>query len=107
MKMPAEVLNRLQDLETDRPLWEKLKPYTSWEIQDLDDASGMQVNMDHFGVNIKRLPDNMTAEQLLNHIRRNINDFVNTEVSRFTPYPDLPGEDLLWHGTPPRPLSFR
>ncbi|MFA0961113.1 hypothetical protein AB9P05_04875 [Roseivirga sp. BDSF3-8] len=100
MEMPAEVINRLQALEQNRTKWEKLAPYTAWEIQSLNDASGFQVNLDHYGVTINELPGGMSAEQLLSHIRRNINDFVNSDISVFTPHPDLPGEELLWHGSP-------
>jgi len=58
---------------------------------NIQDAKGTVVNMDYFPVTISRLPNNaktnqpFTADELLKHIRTNINDFVDTEYSKFDP----------------------
>jgi len=58
----------------------------AFEIQKIQDAAGNVVNMDEFSVHIDRLPNEMNAYEFLHHIRTNINDFVNTNYSQFTPY---------------------
>jgi hypothetical protein len=46
--------------------------------------------MDYFPIKVTKLPDingqPATAAQFLEYLRRNINSFVNTELSEFTPY---------------------
>ncbi|WP_313579316.1 hypothetical protein [Chishuiella sp.] len=55
-------------------------------LQDINNAYSTVVNMDYFPVTIDKLPPGTTAEQLLNHIRTNINSFVDTDYSYFEPY---------------------
>lgn len=56
------------------------------KLQDINNAYSTVVNMDYFPVTIDKLPPGTTAEQLLNHIRTNINSFVDTNYSYFEPY---------------------
>lgn len=57
-------------------------------IPKLNDAHG-DINLDYYSVRISKLPflhgRQMTAEALLVHIRRNINDFLDTNNSSFPP----------------------
>lgn len=69
-------------------------------IQKLEDASGAVVNMDNFSVTVpgNEIPNNWTAEEYLDHIRTNINDYVDGSTFEF--YPVLPGEEEKWTEDP-------
>ncbi|RAV27404.1 hypothetical protein [Sinomicrobium soli] len=75
-------------------------------LQDINDAYSTVVNMDYFPVTVNELPvvngQRQTPEQFLNHIRTNINSFVDTEYSEFEPY-QWPGLDeiTLWNSSNP------
>ncbi|MCL1034471.1 hypothetical protein [Elizabethkingia anophelis] len=75
-------------------------------VQKLDDAYSTVVNMDYFPVKVNQLPvvngARLTPEQFLNYIRTNINKFVNTNYSSFTPY-DAYGynDNNLWNSSNP------
>jgi len=60
------------------------------KVLDIDNAYSSVVNMDYFGVRVNTLPvingQRATPQQFLQYIRLNINSFVNTNNSRFTPY---------------------
>ncbi|MGV0980707.1 hypothetical protein [Empedobacter falsenii] len=56
------------------------------KLQDINNAYSTVVNMDYFPITIDKLPPGVTAEQLLNHIRTNINSFIDTDYSYFEPY---------------------
>lgn len=49
-------------------------------LQDINNTYSTVVNMDYFPVTIDKLPPGTTAEQLLNHIRTNINNFIDTDT---------------------------
>ncbi|EDP96256.1 hypothetical protein U8527_09100 [Kordia algicida OT-1] len=80
-------------------------------IQELDNAGGTAVNMDYFGVKITNLPvkpntnppSRYTANEYLNYIRRNFNDFV--DGSTFQPYCEIESmcetETNLWASNNP------
>lgn len=78
------------------------------DVQSITDASGAVVNMDYFPVTISKLPNNpntnkpYTAPQFLNHIRTNINDFIDTQYSEFSPS-TITGfnEAVLWASNNP------
>ena len=67
------------------------------------------VNLDYFSVNITSLPKNpntnnpYTADEFLDYVRRNFNDFVND--SNFEPYCEIPSmcqtETDLWNSNNP------
>lgn len=77
-------------------------------LQTIADGSGSVVNMDYFPVTVKTLPKNpatnqtFTAPEFLNHIRKNINSFLDTDLSEFTPS-TLTGinEEALWNSSNP------
>ncbi|MCY7277810.1 MAG: hypothetical protein LH702_29750 [Phormidesmis sp. CAN_BIN44] len=58
-------------------------------IHFIEDAEG-EINLDFYPVQVARLPTisgrTVTAEEFLSHIRLNINSFVDTGISEFTPY---------------------
>lgn len=61
------------------------------QLQSIKDGSGALVNMDYFPITIQTLPLNpqtsqrFTAQEFLYYIRTNINDFINTSYSEFSP----------------------
>lgn len=73
-----------------------------WHIHRIEDANG-DINLDFYPVTITRLPSisgrTVTAEELLSHIRLNINSFVDTNVSEFSPYDN--DEARVWRSTTP------
>jgi hypothetical protein len=82
-----------------------------FEIQSLSDASGTMVNLDYFSVQVNTLPnkpniepaEQFTAEEFIDHIRRNFNDFV--EGSTLEPYCEIESmcetETNLWNSEDP------
>ncbi|WP_128546998.1 PA14 domain-containing protein [Larkinella soli] len=93
---PSAVMQRLNLL---KPFHPYLNIY-DWKLQTLETASGNLINCDYFGVNIRKFPDGFTAERLLEHIRKNINNFVDTELSAFYPHPNLVDETRKWLNAP-------
>lgn len=73
-----------------------------WNFQYLAAAGGMVMNCDYFSVNITQLPSNFSNNPagFLNHIRLNINSFVDTQYSEFYPHPDIPNEAQKWANDP-------
>lgn len=75
-------------------------------VQKLDDAYSTVVNMDYFAVKVDVLPytgsGRLTPDQFLSYIRKNINDFVDTDLSEFTPYKWYGINDTdLWNSDDP------
>ena len=75
-------------------------------LQKIDDAYSPAVNMDYFPVRVNQLPIingiRSTPEQFLNHIRTNINNFVDKSYSEFTPYNNYGVDDrALWNSSNP------
>ncbi|MFO8232412.1 MAG: hypothetical protein R6U20_07080, partial [Longimonas sp.] len=70
------------------------------EIQRLEDASGAVINMDRYSVTVSAngLPDGMSAEQYLNQVRMNINDYA--EGANFQYYPGTTNEADRWANNP-------
>lgn len=75
------VVNKLKDLENFSSAI-----VGAFDILKIEEAKGTVVNLDEFSVKINFLPNGMTADGLLNNIRTNINDFVNTSYGEFSPY---------------------
>lgn len=77
----------------------------NWQVQGIQNATGVAVNLDKFSVNITCLPVvngvRLTAPQFLNYIRLNINTFVNTNLSYFEPHPLIIGEATKWYSNNP------
>lgn len=75
-------------------------------VQDINDAYSTVVNMDYFPITVNQLPvvngQRLTAPQFLEHIRTNINGFVNTNYSEFEPYSWYGVNDAaLWNSSNP------
>ena len=75
-------------------------------VQKIDDAHSTVVNLDYFPVTINQLPVingvRQTPEQFLQYIRTNINSFVDTDYSTFSPYNWYGIDDTqLWNSTNP------
>ncbi len=92
---PQDVKNRIYSFENN--WWS-----SNWGIQYLAGAQGTVVNCDFFSVKISQLPSNFqnNPSGFLNHIRLNINDFVDTNYSSFNPHPNIPGESDKWNNNP-------
>lgn len=75
-------------------------------LQNINNAYSTVVNMDYFPITITQLPIingvRQTPEQFLEHIRKNINSFVNTSYSTFIPYQWYGVNDIaLWNSSNP------
>lgn len=87
--IPAGGLAAWQDLIRFRPparanaILSSQLAYSS--LHDIRQAYG-PVNLDFYPVEIGRLPRGHTASSLLHHIRKDINSFVDTGNTRFSPY---------------------
>jgi hypothetical protein len=68
------------------------------KVQSIYDGMG-DLNVDFYAVRIKRMPSQggnlMSQEQLLNHIRTNFNDFIDTSNSSFSPLESMDGPKWL------------
>ena len=104
-KASAPVINRLKNLTTNELNIAKMTvPYNAidplWEIQAIQDAQGLAVNLDYFGVNMSQLPTvngvQLTVPQFLEYIRTNLNDFVPPGQPTFNPQTLLSGEVTRW-----------
>jgi len=78
---------------------------SSWYIHKLEDAWG-DINIDLYPVVVSSLPPSVSAEDLLEHIRTNINDFVDPSYSHFYPYderypPPSFGDKARWLSSGP------
>ena len=85
---PQNVLDRLDDLGE------------GWRLQGfLTPTAAPSINLDYFSTTITQMPINPATNQpwspdaLFQHIRKNINDFVNTNLSEFNP---IAGDESLW-----------
>ncbi|MGW8124179.1 hypothetical protein ACV07N_16085, partial [Roseivirga echinicomitans] len=63
----------------------KLNSTSSFDLS-LQNAKGPVVNMDNFSVKVTSLPNNMSAMDLFQAFRSDINSYVDTSISLFTPY---------------------
>jgi hypothetical protein len=74
-----------------------------WHMHKLEDALG-PINLDRYEIEVSALPTlggvAVTAEQLLGHIRLNINDVIDPSVARFSPY-DVAIDGLVWRSFAP------
>lgn len=85
-------------------LVDKLKTYSSLP-QHIVNAEGPLVNLDYFPVKVTTLPNKpgggkYTAAEFLDYIRKNLNSFLDNDVSTFSPYNDLI-ERPIWESTNP------
>jgi hypothetical protein len=68
-------------------------------VQRLEDAIG-DLNLDRYQVRIDAMPSGYDAAELLDHIRTNLDDFIDTSKSNFLPY--APGvDDAQWSSASP------
>lgn len=76
-------------------------------VQNINTAFSPVVNMDYFPITVNKLPlingKASTPEQFLEHFRKNINKFINTDYSEFVPYDKWGVEDKnLWNSSNPK-----
>jgi len=106
-KPPQSVVNKINTLKQNYPSAAAL--FTgNFNIQSLQNASGTAVNMDYFSVTISQMPyvngHTLTPAELLTRIRTNLNSFVNTQYSNFSPYNTVntgTNESSLWNSANP------
>jgi len=99
---PQSVKDKIQKLDNQSLL-------TDYNIQYLEHANGAAINLDYFPVTINTLPKNpatglqFTPTQFLNYVRLNINNFVDTSISRFSPTTLTTGynESQIWNSSNP------
>lgn len=94
-----------------RSIEETIKPgnYNSYltNIQNINNAYSTVVNMDYFPITVSTLPVlngvRLTPEQFIGHIRKNINNFIDTQYSTFKPYKySGVDETNLWNSANPK-----
>jgi hypothetical protein len=78
---------------------------SSWYIHRIEDACG-DINLDLYPVKVSSLPITMTAEEVLEVVRTNINSFVDEGYADFEPYdnkypPVTFDDDAHWNSTSP------
>lgn len=102
---PSSVIARLNNLTAEEKgqvlLFSPTEPVNiqgdTWQIQAIQNASGIAINLDYFSVIVTQLPSQYsTPEALLNGMRLNFNNYINTYLSSFSPNPLLPGESDRW-----------
>lgn len=87
-QVPQSVKNKLQNLNDTHPN----RNYV-FAIQNIENAKGSLVNNDYFAVTFDHLPNKpaphqnqqFTPQELLQYVRKNINDFIDTSLSEFSP----------------------
>jgi hypothetical protein len=109
--IPCEELEKWQEVSSFTPpqsvvdkMTNLADKYGGFDIQTLSNAKGATVNMDYFSVKIDRLPEEMNPEQLLNQIRLNINNFIDTKYSNFSPEDEVDtgfDEVAIWNSNNP------
>jgi len=67
-------------------------------IQRIQDAHGT-LNLDRYEVRCSQLPGGYSAESLLDHMRRNMNHFVDMDNTEFDPYSSA--DETQWSGASP------
>jgi hypothetical protein len=100
MPFPLSVANRLL---TDPVL---SAGHGAW-IQTLQSAKGPVVNMDYYAVTvpIADIPNGLSVSGYLNHVRTNINNYVNPPT-QCNYYPGLIDEEQRWTGSSPLGTVF-
>jgi N-acetyl-anhydromuramyl-L-alanine amidase AmpD len=77
------------------------KPY--WPLQLIEDGRGYDANMDDFTITVTKLPQlngaELSPEALIEKVRLNINDFIDTDYATFEPLD--PVEADLWQTNHP------
>jgi hypothetical protein len=104
---PQSVVNKINTLKQSYPNAAAL--FTgNFDIQTLQNAAGKAVNLDYFSVTISQMPaingHTLTPTELLNRIRTDLNSFVDTQYSSFSPYNTIgtgTNESALWNSTNP------
>jgi len=94
-KPPSTVIEKMNALKD---------KFGGFDIQTLENASGKVVNMDYFSVKVTQLPRGLTAEQFLDRIRKNINQYVNEEFSGFYTNREVDtgyDESAIWNSNNP------
>jgi hypothetical protein len=97
---PQAVINKINTLDS--------QSFGDFNIQYISAAKGAAINLDYFPLTINQLPTNptngqqFTPSQFLSYIRKNINSFVNTNISEFSPS-TITGinETQLWNSNNP------
>lgn len=76
----------------------------SMKVQRIEEADGPQANFDNYIVRVVRLPTNHTSIQaLFEHVRRNINSFLDNNVATVSGLEDADTQD--WGRTSPAALG--
>ncbi|MFD1259026.1 hypothetical protein ACFQ3S_19640 [Mucilaginibacter terrae] len=92
---PSQTIkNRIEYLQTFTGL-----NFSTFNVQNLDDAYGTVVNSDFFPVRISQMPTGMTASNLTEYFRTHLNDFITTG-EHFTPYRYGDIDDTDWFNQP-------
>lgn len=92
-------LSRWSSLISLRPVEPFSFPSVPWMPQPIENAAGEDINIDYYSVIVDKLPRGLTAEQLLRHIRLNLNQFGDTTMGEFEPYSQ--SDAKIWNSSNP------
>lgn len=67
--------------------------------QEMDKASGSEMNTDYYAVTITKLPPGTTAKEFYSNIRKNLDNFVDYSVATFGTHD--PGSKKIWNSSNP------
>lgn len=103
----AEDLKIWKDIVRFRPSVEIQKAMHSkgagWSVHRIEDAVE-EVNLDYYSVEIKKMPTvaglQMSAEDLLKHVRLNFSSFMDNNSAEFEPF--AASDKQIWEGNNPR-----
>lgn len=70
-----------------------------FSVQRIADAHG-ELNLDKYEVRVTQLPNGYTAQSLLEHVRRHLNEYLDTRNSEFVPYA-TGTDDTRWASASP------
>ena len=103
----SDEIYKLNTIRTNPNIIPRLNPDIISRIQSINDANSAVINMDYFPIRVNQLPydgnTRMTAPQFLEHIRTNLNFFVNTTYGHFRPYNYYGIDDEgLWYSNNPK-----
>lgn len=75
--------------DVQRVLEDRTAGFKDWPVHRIENAKG-RLNLDYYSVRITAMPlidgRRATPESLVDYLRRNINDVIDTNVCEFTPY---------------------
>jgi hypothetical protein len=105
-KVQQSQIDKLSQISASPQIAPWLNSAIKARVQDINNASGVAVNLDYFSVSVTKLPTVngaiLTPEQTLQYIRKNLNNFVDNSYAKFEPYKWFGvNDESLWNSSNP------